>query len=406
MNRVLVVLALVALQLTGCDQSRDGSTEQAAGSRDEPCVCETAATSDMVEWLQPAVPDLHIRSEEEKQMGMEHGRELPEPEILQPRLDAVLAHFEPGLARDVTGSLVGGASDVLPGLVTGWIDAFRRIYPNIRIEIATPYAGSLGMLQVIDGNYDFVFVSRELKPTDIEAFKEKYGYAPLSVAVSGASYRHYGFLDAVGFFVNVGNPLDKLSFDQIDALYSSTLNRGESRIRTWGDLGLKGEWAAKPVHAYGFEPWNGFEEFVRQRVLNYDGKRGEWRGDIRFSSNAFPIAAEVANDPLGIGYTGLAYLNRGVKVLPLAARQGSTKYVPASYEHVADATYPLSRLIYFNANADPGAGLDPMLEEFVRFILSRDGQQVVLDQAIYLPLRNPQVEESLRQLTGSGNTRG
>jgi len=399
-NRIPAVLALTALQLAACGPGSDDPAMQAAASpEDEACLCSSTAKSDMVEWLQPAVSDLHIRSEEEKQKGMEQGRALPEPESLQPRLDPALAPFERRLAADVRGSLVGGASDILPGLITQWIDAFQKFYPNVKIEIAKPYAGSLGMLQVIEGNYDFVFVSRELKPTDIESFTKKYGYAPLSVPISGASYRHYGFLDAVGFFVNVGNPLDKLSFDQIDAIYSSTRNRGEPAIRTWGDLGLTGEWADKPVHAYGFEPWNGFEEFVRQRVLNFDGKRGEWRDDVRFSHDAFPIAAQVANDPLGIGYTGLAYLNRGVKVLPLAADKGSTDYVPASYERVADASYPLSRLIYFNGNAEPGEGLDPVLEEFVRFILSRNGQEIVLDQAIYLPLRNPQVVNSLAMLS-------
>jgi ABC-type phosphate transport system substrate-binding protein len=399
---MLTVLALAGLQLTACGQGGDGSASQASASdKDETCLCSPEENSDMVSWLEPVAPDLNIRSEEEKQEGMDRGRPLPEPEFLQPRLDTALEPFEPRLAADVHGSFVGGASDILPGLVTAWIEAFRKFYPNVNIEIATPYAGSLGMLKVIDGKYAFVFVSRELKPTDIESFTEKYGYAPLSIPVSGASYRHYGFLDAVGFFVNVANPLDKLSFDQIDALYSSTRNRGGAPIKTWGDLGLKGDWADKPVHAYGFEPWNGFEEFVRQRVLNYDGKHGEWREDIRFSKNAFPIAAQVADDPLGIGYTGLAYLNRGVKVLPLAAGKGSTDYVPATYERIADATYPLSRLIYFNGNAKPGEGLDPILHELVRFILSRDGQQVVLDQAIYLPLRNSQVADSLARLSGA-----
>jgi ABC-type phosphate transport system substrate-binding protein len=402
-NRILGALALTALQLAACGKGSDDSAMPAAADQgDEACLCgSTTAESNMVEWLQPAVSDLHIRSEEEKQQGMEQGRGLPEPEILQPRLDSALAPFEPRLAANVRGSFVGGASDILPGLVTQWIDAFRKFYPNVTIELAKPYAGSLGMLKVIEGNYDFVFVSRELKPTDIESFAKKYGYPPLSVPISGASYRHYGFLDAVGFFVNVGNPLDKLSFDQIDALYSSTRNRGGSEIRTWGDLGLTGKWADKPVHVYGFEPWNGFEEFVRQRVLNFDGKRGEWRDDIRFSDDAFPIATQVANDPLGIGYTGLAYLNRGVKVLALAAKKGSTDYVPASYERVADASYPLSRLIYFNGNAVPGEGLDPVLGEFVRFILSRNGQEIVLEQSIFLPLRNSQVVKGLALLSSA-----
>jgi len=286
---------------------------------------------------------------------------------------------------------------VLPGLVLAWIDAFNEIYPGANIEIATPYAGSLGMLEVIEGNYDFVFVSRELKPTDISSFNEKYGYDPFTAAVAGGSYRHYGFLDAIGFFVNIDNPLDRLSLEQIDRLFSSTHHRGGEAVARWGQLGLVGEWENQPVHLYGVEPWNGFEEFVRQKALDFNGQRGEWREDITFSHTAFPIAEQVANDPLGIGYTGLAYITRGVKMLPLSAG-ADDEPVPPSYERVADASYPLSRLIYLNANRVPGQPLDSVLDELLRFIVSRQGQQIVLDQAIYIPLRNWQAQESLSKL--------
>lgn len=350
----------------------------------------------IVEWLVPAVTELRIRSEEEKAYGMEHGRALPKPEFLQPPLDAALKPFVAGLESSTTGSFIGGASDILPGLVNAWIAAFEAIYPNVDIEIGTPYAGSLGMLEVIEGNYDFVFVSRELKPTDVTGFEARYGYEPFSIPISGGAYRHYGFLDAIGFFVNANNPMNKITLAQIDAIFSSTRHRGLDEARTWGDLGLSGAWTDKLINAYGVEPWNGFEEFVRQRVLNFDGKRGEWRDDMDFSHTAFPIAEKVANDPLGIGYTGLAYIDHEVKVLPLVDQPGET--TAATYENVANATYPLSRLIYFNANRSPANGLDPVLEEFLRYILSREGQQIVLDQGIYLPLRAWQVEAAREHL--------
>lgn len=385
MNRLFLVLVLATL---------------AAGPAAE--AGEKASTEKMVEWVQPAAAELPLRSEEEKEHGMEVGRKLPQPEFLQPALDPEMSPFTPRLERDTAGSVIGGASDILPGLVHRWIDAFNEIYPNLRIEISTPYAGSLGMLEVIAGNYDFVFVSRELKPTDIASFSQKYGYAPLSVPVSGGTYRHYGFLDAIGFFVHVDNPLNKLSIEQIDRLYSRTLHRGGTSITTWGELGLDGEWADRPVHLYGVEPWNGFEEFVRQRVLSVDGKRGEWRDGIAFSHTAFPLAEQVANDPLGIGYTGLAYITDGVKMLPLAVRSSGDAYVAPSYEHVADASYPLSRLIYFNANKAPGRPLSPILDEFLRFILSREGQQLILDQAVYIPLRGAQTRSALALLEQDG----
>ena len=356
----------------------------------------------MVEWLQPPAGELPRRSEDEKQRGMQVGRELPRPELLQPSLDPTLQPFVAKLDPNVSASFIGGASDTLPGLVQSWIRAFNEYYPNAKFEIGTPYAGSLGMLEVIDGNYDFVFVSRELKPTDISSFNEKYGYPPLSVPISGGSYRHYGFLDAIGFFVHVDNPLDRLSFDEIDRLYSSTQHRGGTPIATWGDLGLTGEWAERQVNLYSVAPWNGFEEFVRQRALSVDRGRGEWRDDVVFSDKAFSVSGNVADDPLGIGYTGLAYIAEGVKMLPLSDSGEGGTYVEPSYERVADATYPLSRLIYFNTNRRPGDPMNPVLEELLRFILSREGQQLILDQAIYLPLRSSQTNASLALVEQGG----
>lgn len=409
MHRKILAVTLLAIIASGCSKnepndldkngsSAKGVTMSQAKEIFTPGIATEQTDGTMIHWLEPKGPPLYIRSEEEKQHGMKYGREAPKPEFLQPPLDKSLPDFAPSLAADLSGSIIGGASDVLPSLVKLWIQAFNEYYPNVQINIGTPYAGSLGMLQVIEGNYDFVFVSRELKPTDITSFNAKYGYDPLSVPVSGASYRHYGFLDAIGFFVNINNPLSKLSFDQIDALFSSTRHRGGEPIKTWGDLGLTGQWADQPVHLYGIEPWNGFEEFVRQRALSYDGKRGEWREDVHFEHHSFTVAEKVAEDPLGIGYTGLAYITSPVKMLPLAQEKGSENYIPPSYEQVAMANYPLSRLIYLAANKAPNEKLDPIIDEFLRFILSKQGQQLVLDHAIYLPLRHWQQQESMQSL--------
>ncbi|HKI75148.1 MAG TPA: substrate-binding domain-containing protein, partial [Pseudomonadales bacterium] len=187
-------------------------------------------------WLAPPVAPLHLRTKEEEHKGMQEGRRAPAPEFLQPPLDSGLPMFTPQLPRDTTASFVGGASDILPQLVGAWIDAFNQYYPNVRIEIGKPYAGSLGMLNVIKGTYDFVFVSRELKPTDVTSFHARYGYDPLSIPVSGATWRHYGFLDAIGVFVNVSNPVNGLTLKQIDGIFSRSRLRGSKPLRTWGDV--------------------------------------------------------------------------------------------------------------------------------------------------------------------------
>ena len=325
-----------------------------------------------------------------------HGRTLPVPEVLQPTLDPTLPAFVPRTDVEISGHLKGAASDVLAVLTKNWIAAFQKYYPKADIEVPPPYAGSLGALELIKGDLDFVMVSRELKPTDIGDFSKKFGYAPFSAAISGGTYRHFGFLDAVVFAVNKDNPLDRLTFAQLDALLSTTLHRGGAPIRTWGQLGLTGEWADKPIHVWAIKPWNGFEEFVRQRVLSRDGLRGEWRDDLNFVETVFPVSPNVAKDRYAIGYSGLAYIGDGVKLLSLSAADDAPVVAPG-YEEVARADYPLSRLVYINLNKAPGKPLSPLLEEFMRFILSRQGQQVILDQAIFLPLREPQAARSRAQ---------
>jgi len=144
---------------------------------------------------------------------------------------------------------------------------------------------------------------------------------------------------------------------------------------------------------YAIQPWNGFEEFIRQRVLSPGTTRGEWRADLLYDKLVFPLAARVSNDRYGIGYSGLAYIDAPVKMLPLAVGPAEIAIAP-TYENVAQARYPLSRLIYFNVNKAPGKPIPLALEAFLQFVLSREGQQIVLDHAIFLPLRAGQAAHS------------
>ncbi len=356
-------------------------------------LAQPADTRPMVEWIIPALTTNKPQTPEQAEAGRQSGRELPPPEVLQPILDPALPAYQPRRDAPIAGNFKGASSDVMVVLAQKWVEKFKTYHPGVTLTISPPYAGSLGAVELVKGDVDFVFVSRELRPDDIKGFKTKFGYDPLSVPISGGSYRHYGALDAVAFFVNKDNPIEKITFDQLDAMYSSTHLRGGKAITKWGDLGLTGDWADKPIKLYGIQPWNGFEEFVRQRVLSRDGKRGEWRDGIAFEKVVFPMAKNVAADRYAIGYSGVAYLDAGVKVIPVAAKAGDPLQAP-SYENVALATYPLSRITFFNVNKAPGKPLDPALEEFLRFVLSREGQQVVLDHARYIPLRANQAQDA------------
>src|SRR6516162_1385945 len=206
-----------------------------------------SAARPMIEWVTPATKSNKPQTAEEAEEGRQKGRELPAPEILQPMLDAQLPAYEPRRDIKLAGTFKGAASDVLTVLAQKWIEKFKSYYPEASLSIAPPYAGSLGAVELANDKLDFVFVSRELRPDDIKQFKAKFGYDPLSVPISGGSYRHFGALDAVAFFVNKDNPIEQISFEQIDGIYSATHHRAAKPIRTWGDLGLTGEWAAKPI---------------------------------------------------------------------------------------------------------------------------------------------------------------
>lgn len=352
-----------------------------------------AAVPATSEWQLPLQKSHPLQTKAQDDFGMQHGRPLPAREALQPTLDPQLAPFEPRHGRDLGGTVRLMCSDVLPGLVRSWIESFAKVYPNVRFVLGPPFEGSDAAKALLQGQVDVAFVSRELKPTDVSSFRARYSYDPTSVPVSGGSYRQYGFLDAVAIIVNPDNPVKQLSLEQLDAVFSGSHLRGDRPAATWGDLGATGAWANRPVHVYAIKPWNGFEEFVRQRVLDAGGKRGEWAAGIHFDKLVFPIARRVAADPDGIGYTGLAFVDAPVKVI--AVGSGADAVSP-TYTNVALAKYPLSRLVYANVNRAPGAALPPTVQEFLRFILSREGQRDVLREGIYLPLREFQVRDADR----------
>src|SRR5258708_16084635 len=196
----------------------------------------------MVEWVVPALPTNKPQTPEQAESGRQRGRELPPPEILQLALDSALPAFVPRREK-LTGTFKGASSDVLTVLAQKWFEKFKQYHPGVSLTIAPPYAGSLGAIELIKGDLDFVFVSRELKPDDIKGFKEKFGYAPFSVPIMGASYPPFGALDALAFYVHKDNPVEKITYDQIDPIYSTPRHPGAKPIRTCGELPPTGEWA-------------------------------------------------------------------------------------------------------------------------------------------------------------------
>ncbi|KAK9384218.1 hypothetical protein V1515DRAFT_612356 [Lipomyces mesembrius] len=377
------------------------------------CVGLSTAAYNPVYFVGDELPVNKPQTPEEAAAGQAHGRPLIGPvELLQPTLDPNLTDYVPlkgKLKCELNGNYTLAASDVLAVLSQRWVSAFTKIYPEVTMRVAPPYAGSLGALELIKGTLQGVFVSRELKPSDVKGFKDAFGYPPSSVPISGGSYRKFGFLDSVAFVVNKLNPIESLSYDQLDGIFSTTHARGTKNLTTWGDVGVTGPLAAAPIKVYGIAPWNGYEEFVRQKVLSYNGTRGQWRSGnktapdydpmVTWDATVYNMSRHVAVDPAGIAYTGVAYIDSPVKVIGVSETSGPNANVSSlTYENVAMAKWPLSRVTYFNCNADPKKGMDPVLKELQKFVLSKQGQQILLDQGIYMPFRANQQKSSMALL--------
>jgi phosphate transport system substrate-binding protein len=316
-----------------------------------------------------------------------HGQNLetpaPRPDPPLPysgTVDGAIPEYKP--VKGLSGTLKGVESNTVTVLQQKWIDGFTKIYPKVKISVDIGGSGQGGP-RLTNGSADFAFIAREMMGREETPFVDKFGYRPLAISVSGGSLAVKAFTDCVVFIVNKDNPLSEITYPQLDAIYSATHNRGiREPIAKWGQLGLTGEWADAPIHAWGVEIPNGYDTFVNMHVLAY----GQWREGIQSQKTVIPLSDKVAADKYAISYTGLAWdTNPDTKVLKLAVHPGEPAIAP-TFNTVASQQYPLSRTIYIFANQPLGKALNPVLREFIRYALSREGQQAIVDDRIFTPL--------------------
>jgi phosphate transport system substrate-binding protein len=333
---------------------------------------------------------------------------LPEPASPRPKEREPLyatVKVDPGLrpykpVGALSGQIRGMPRNVMILVTRALADGFKKVYPNVEFDVTvqSQQVGLAGLASLQPGSADFVTAGRELLPIDISRFREeqRVAYDPLAIAVTGGTYRTMGFTDAVTFFVNKNNPLDKISLAQLDAIYSSTRNRGyKEEIKTWGELGLTGEWADKPVIPWSVKAPQGFDSWLRQVVL----KDGKVKAGIEARDMVFPMPYLVGFSRYSIGYAGFSYVDcaNNIKQLAIAENDGGP-YYKGTFDEVLAQKYPLSRVIYFFAHRVPGTPLNPLLKEFLKFVLSRDGQQLVVNDGVYLPLSPWLVERERAKL--------
>lgn len=295
--------------------------------------------------------------------------------------------------------------DFIGALVSAWERGFQQYEPGIRFEnhlVGT--AAAIGSLYT--GRGDLALMGREIWPPEIAAFEEVFGYPPTGVDVVTGSFDVRNRDYALVVFVHTGNPIEGLTLAQLRAVFAAPDVPGAHRARTWGDLGLSGSWRDRPIHLYGLPISRGFARFFEQRVFDGDEL---WRpslqefADLKGSKGGATDGGQrmldaMANDPDSIGYAGLLYENSAVRPVALA-EQGGEPYVEPTRDSVMDHSYPLTRMVTMFLNRAPGKPVEPKLREFLRYVLSRQGQQAVLrDGRGYLPILAPAAAQELGKL--------
>jgi phosphate transport system substrate-binding protein len=285
------------------------------------------------------------------------------------KVDSAISAYKP--AQGISGSIKSVGSDTMNNEMTLWAEGFRRFYPNVKIEIEGK-GSSTAPPALSEGTAQFGPMSREMKAEEADKFEQKYGYKPIALRTS---------IDMLAVYVNKDNPLKCLSLEQVDAIFSKTRRGGvRKEIRTWGDLGLTGEWADKPMSLYGRNSASGTYGFFKENALF----KGDFKDSVKEQPGSSSVVQAVASDRQGIGYSGIGYKTADVRPVAVSAKTGGACMDPTS-ENGYTGKYPLSRFLYLYLNQKPGVPLDPLRQEFLKYVLSRDGQEAVVKDG-YLPL--------------------
>jgi phosphate transport system substrate-binding protein len=298
------------------------------------------------------------------------------------------ADVDPGLpdyerASGVSGNFSSVGSDTLANLMTLWAEEFKRFYPNVNIQIQAA-GSSTAPPALTEGTANMGPMSREMKDNEIEAFENKYGYKPTAIPVA---------IDALAVFVHKDNPIEGLTMAQVDAIFSSTLRCGHDQlIENWGQLGLAGAWERRDLQLFGRNSVSGTYGYFKETALC----TGDFKNSVNEQPGSASVVQSVSTSINGIGYSGLGYTTSSVKSLPLA-REAGGDFFAATPENALAGNYPLARFLLVYVNKEPNKPLAPLEQEFVKLVLSKAGQEVVLKDG-YIPLPANVVEATYEAL--------
>jgi len=283
---------------------------------------------------------------------------------------------DPGLqayqrTSGVSGSVNSVGSDTMNNMMTLWAETYRKFYPSVKIQVEGK-GSSTAPAALIAGTSQFGPMSRPMRATELDQFEAKYGYKPTELRTS---------YDALAVYVNKDNPIEKLTLAQVEAIFGKSRKRGyKQNITTWGQLGLTGDWANRPISLYGRNSASGTYGFFKEHTL----KNGDYKDTVKEQPGSASVVQGVTEDRFGIGYSGIGYKTSGVKAVPLAETEAGP-FSNGSYEDVTSGKYPLWRFLFIYINKAPGRALDPLVGEFVKLMFSKEGQEAVVKDG-YMPL--------------------
>ena len=270
----------------------------------------------------------------------------------------------------VSGNVSSVGSDTMNNMMALWCEGFSKYYPNVKCQIEGK-GSSTAPPALIEGTSTFGPMSRAMKNKEVDAFEKAFGYKPTPIKTA---------IDTLAVYVNKDNPISCLTITQVDAIFSK--NRacdGPQDIATWGDVGLTGNWANKPISKYGRNSASGTYGYFKKKALC----KGDYKDNVKEQPGSASVVQGITEDLGGIGYSGIGYMTSGVKVVELA-KDGADCAGP-SIENVMSKKYPLARFLFLYVNKAPNTDLDPLRSEFLNYILSKEGQNVVIKDG-YIPL--------------------
>lgn len=277
----------------------------------------------------------------------------------------------------ISGSLSSVGSDTLNNLMTFWAEGFKKQYPNVNIQIQG--AGSSTAPPALEqGTANLGPMSRTMKDAEIQAFEKKYGYKPTAVPVA---------VDALAVFVHKDNPIKGMSMPLVDAVFSSTRKCGmEKNVTKWGQTGLSGAWANRELQIYGRNSVSGTYGYFKEHALC----KGDFKNNVNEQPGSASVVQSVATSINGIGYSGIGYKTSGVRAVPLKGSDG--EFHEANEKNALSGKYPLARFLYVYVNKAPNKPLRPVDAEFLKLVLSRQGQEIV-EKDGYIPMPSSEVKK-------------